>query len=134
MPTTLGEVFSLARIAESRVEDERSTIAIVKPNELTENEHVHDLEQTTRGRGDEPNRIQLVTIHHMIPYYCGSFESNLLSSWDVVDSGNGSALIFLVGYGTGSEVVTGLPDEFQEGDMVDALSRVLEQKRSEKGG
>nr|GFD32824.1 hypothetical protein [Tanacetum cinerariifolium] len=48
---------------------------------------------------------------------------------DVVDSGNGSALIFLVGYGTGSEVVTGLPDEFQEGDMVDALSRVLEQKR-----
>ncbi|GJW35635.1 hypothetical protein Tco_0058555, partial [Tanacetum coccineum] len=52
---------------------------------------------------------------------------------EVVDNGNGSALIFLVGYSTGSEVVTGLPKEFQEGDMVDALSRVLEQKSSEKG-
>ncbi|GKD87314.1 hypothetical protein Tco_1358468 [Tanacetum coccineum] len=30
--------------------------------------------------------------------------------------------------GTGSEVVAGLPKEFQEGDMVDALSRVVEQK------
>ncbi|GJS97897.1 hypothetical protein Tco_0819067 [Tanacetum coccineum] len=30
--------------------------------------------------------------------------------------------------GTGSEVVSDLPDEFQEGDMVDALSRVVEQK------
>ncbi|GKF20835.1 hypothetical protein Tco_0069473, partial [Tanacetum coccineum] len=45
----------------------------------------------------------------------------------------GSALIFLVGYDTGSEVVTGLPEEFQEGDVVDALSRVLEQKSSERG-
>ncbi|GJX13384.1 F-box/LRR-repeat protein-like protein [Tanacetum coccineum] len=32
-----------------------------------------------------------------------------------------------------SKVVTGLPEEFQEGDMVDALSRVLEQQSSEKG-
>ncbi|GJS41502.1 zinc finger, CCHC-type containing protein [Tanacetum coccineum] len=30
----------------------------------------------------------------------------------------------------GSEVVTGLMEEFQEGDMIDALSRVLEQKSS----
>ncbi|GKG11393.1 hypothetical protein Tco_0342793, partial [Tanacetum coccineum] len=53
---------------------------------------------------------------------------------EVVDNGNGSALNFLVGYGTGSEVVTGLPEEFQEENMVDALSRVLEQKSSEKRG
>ncbi|GJZ51529.1 hypothetical protein Tco_0606044 [Tanacetum coccineum] len=59
MPTTLGEAFSLARIADTRFEDERSTIAIAKPNELTANVHVQDLEQTTRGRGDEPNRILL---------------------------------------------------------------------------
>ncbi|GJW78176.1 hypothetical protein Tco_0139858 [Tanacetum coccineum] len=30
--------------------------------------------------------------------------------------------------GTGSEVVAGLSKKFQEGDMVDALSRVVEQK------
>ncbi|GJS38145.1 putative disease resistance RPP13-like protein 1 [Tanacetum coccineum] len=30
--------------------------------------------------------------------------------------------------GTGSEVVAGLPKDFQEGDMVDALSRVVEKK------
>nr|GEZ19652.1 hypothetical protein [Tanacetum cinerariifolium] len=51
---------------------------------------------------------------------------------EVVDNGNGSALIFLVGSDTGSKVVTGLPKEFHEGDMVDALSRVLEQTCSEK--
>ncbi|GKA58562.1 polypyrimidine tract-binding protein homolog 3 [Tanacetum coccineum] len=31
---------------------------------------------------------------------------------EVVDNGNGSALIFLVGYGTRSEVVTGLQEKF----------------------
>ncbi|GJY04343.1 polypyrimidine tract-binding protein homolog 3 [Tanacetum coccineum] len=50
----------------ARFEDERSTIAIAKPNELTAYVHVQDLEQTTRGRWDKPNRILLVTIHHMI--------------------------------------------------------------------
>nr|GEZ01565.1 hypothetical protein [Tanacetum cinerariifolium] len=34
-PTTLGEAFSLARIAEARYKDERPTIAIAKPNDLT---------------------------------------------------------------------------------------------------
>nr|GEZ20063.1 polypyrimidine tract-binding protein homolog 3 [Tanacetum cinerariifolium] len=63
-PTTLGEAFSSARIVNARFEDEWSTIAIAKLNELTA--HVQDLEQTTRGRGDEPNRILLVTIHHLI--------------------------------------------------------------------
>ncbi|GJV26291.1 hypothetical protein Tco_1378986 [Tanacetum coccineum] len=184
---TLGEALSLARIAEARFEDERSTIVIAKTNELTANVHVQDLEQTTRGSVGYDSS-------HDIPYYCGSFKSNLLSSWcsnleelqenqeehicyyywenyfsilnteagntkspfsadtfgnsgvdesetlgpetlvkEVVDNGNGFALIFLVGYGTGSEVVIGLPKEFQEGDMVDALSRVLEQKSSKKG-
>ncbi|GJY01979.1 polypyrimidine tract-binding protein homolog 3 [Tanacetum coccineum] len=47
---------------------------------------------------------------------------------EVVNKSNGSALIFLVGYGIGSVVVTGFPEEFQEGDMADTLSRVLEQK------
>nr|GEY30847.1 polypyrimidine tract-binding protein homolog 3 [Tanacetum cinerariifolium] len=65
-PTTFGEAFSIARIAEACFEDERSTISIVNPNELTANIHDQDLEQTTRGRGDEPYRIMLVTNHYMI--------------------------------------------------------------------
>ncbi|GKG40042.1 hypothetical protein Tco_0466819, partial [Tanacetum coccineum] len=32
--------------------------------------------------------------------------------------------------GTGSEVVAGFLEEFQDGDMLDALSRVVEQKSS----
>ncbi|GJY82452.1 hypothetical protein Tco_0495828, partial [Tanacetum coccineum] len=47
---------------------------------------------------------------------------------EVVDNGNGFTHTFLVGYGSPSEVVCGLPKEFQEGDMVDDLSRVMEQK------
>ncbi|GJZ75646.1 polypyrimidine tract-binding protein homolog 3 [Tanacetum coccineum] len=207
-PITLGEAFSFARIVEARFEDERSTIAIVKPNKLTAHVHVQYLEQTTRGREDEPNRILLVTIHHMIYpitvevlnqifsphgyvekvvifqmsahflnlkelqenqevhicYYwencfsilnvkeAGNTKSPLSANTfgnsgvdesetsgletpvkEVVDNANGYALIFLVGYDTGSEVVTGLPEEFQEGDMIDALSRVLEHKSLEKG-
>ncbi|GJT74056.1 hypothetical protein Tco_1033342 [Tanacetum coccineum] len=148
-PITLGEAFSFARIVEARFEDERSTIAIAKPNKLTAHVHIQDLEQTTRGKGDEPNRILLVTIHHMIYPITVEFLNQIFSphggvdesetsgpetpAKEVVDNANGSALIFLVGYDTGSEVVTGLSEEFQEGDMVDALSRVLEQKSLEKG-
>ncbi|GKD19106.1 polypyrimidine tract-binding protein homolog 3 [Tanacetum coccineum] len=65
-PITLGEAFSLARIVEAHYEDERPTITITKPNDLTARVQVQDLKQTTQGRGDEPNRILLVTIHHML--------------------------------------------------------------------
>ncbi|GJV78642.1 polypyrimidine tract-binding protein homolog 3 [Tanacetum coccineum] len=128
-PTTLGEAFSFARIAEACFEDERSTIAIAKPKELTTHVHVQYLEQTTQGRGDKPNHILLVTIHHMIypitmevlnqifSPHGGVDESETLGpetfAKEVVYKGNGFALIFLVGYDTGSEVVTGLPEEFQ---------------------
>ncbi|GJW19194.1 hypothetical protein Tco_0026630 [Tanacetum coccineum] len=169
MPKTIGEAFSLAHIVDARFEEERSTIAIAKPNEFTARVHIQDLEQTTQGRGDEPNRILLVTIHHKIyPItieFCikyslllgmsrksSSFRNQLKNCFsvlnaeeddntkpplsadtfgnnggdesetsgpetlekEVVDNGNGSTLIFLVGYGTGSKVVTGLPEEFQE--------------------
>nr|GEU94083.1 retrovirus-related Pol polyprotein from transposon TNT 1-94 [Tanacetum cinerariifolium] len=188
MPTTLGEDFSLACIAKAPFEDERSTIAITKPNKLTARVHVQDLEQTTQRRGDEPNRILLVAIHHMIypitvevlhqvfsplgvarepkkhicyyywencflilnaeeadnikpPLFSDTFGNNggdesktsgpETPAREVVDNDNGSALFFMVGYDTGSELVTGIPEEFQEGDMVDTLSRVLEQKSLE---
>nr|GEW09675.1 RNA-directed DNA polymerase [Tanacetum cinerariifolium] len=58
--------FSLACITEARYEDERPTIAIVKPNNITARVQVQDLEQTTQGRGDQPNHILLVMIHHML--------------------------------------------------------------------
>ncbi|GJZ27336.1 hypothetical protein Tco_0571589 [Tanacetum coccineum] len=43
-PTTLGEAFSLARIAKARFKDERPTIAIAKPNDLTVRVQVQDSE------------------------------------------------------------------------------------------
>ncbi|GJV22966.1 hypothetical protein Tco_1375661 [Tanacetum coccineum] len=112
------EAFSLARIAEARFEDEQSTIAIAKPNKLTAkaDNTKPPLSTDTFGNngGDESETSGSET-----------------PAKEVVDNGNGSALIFLDGYGTGCEVVIGLPEEFQEGDMVDALSRVLEQKSLE---
>ncbi|GKA87221.1 polypyrimidine tract-binding protein homolog 3 [Tanacetum coccineum] len=215
-PTNLGQAFPLARIVEARFEDERPIIAIAKPNELTSNVHVQDLEQTTQGRGDEPNRIQLVTIHHMTypiivevlnqifsPHgyvekviifqkiahvqaliqfqsrqnaivarnslqgcniYKGCCQLDIQFSnleelqenqeehifyyyWEhcflilnAEEAGNTKSPLSAdtIGnsgvdeYGIGSEVLTGLLEEFQ-GDMVDALSRVLEQKSSERG-
>ncbi|GJY09520.1 hypothetical protein Tco_0377705 [Tanacetum coccineum] len=64
-PTTLGEAFSLARIAEARFEDERPTIAIAKPNDLTVRVQVRDPEQTNQGRGDEPNHIQFSNLEEL---------------------------------------------------------------------
>nr|GEU89472.1 hypothetical protein [Tanacetum cinerariifolium] len=78
IPTTLGETFSLARITEARFEDERSTIAIIKPNELTVRSETSSAETPVK---------------------------------EVVNNGNGSALIFLVGYGTESEE---LDNEFKD--------------------
>ncbi|GKC53999.1 polypyrimidine tract-binding protein homolog 3 [Tanacetum coccineum] len=194
---TFGEkAFFLRTSSAGRFEDERSPIAIAKPNELTARVHVQDLEQTTQGRGNEPNRILLVTIHYMIypitvevlhqvfsplgyvekviifqksdipfsnleelqenqeEHICYYYWEDCLSFLNAEEADNTKpplyadtfgnnggdesetsgpetpALIFLVGYGTGSEVVTSLPEEFQEGDMVNALSRVLEQKSS----
>ncbi|GKD70863.1 zinc finger, CCHC-type containing protein, partial [Tanacetum coccineum] len=51
----LSKLLQMGTVAEYKSEDERFTIAIGKPNKLTAHVHVQDLEQTTRGRGDEPN-------------------------------------------------------------------------------
>ncbi|GJT09718.1 polypyrimidine tract-binding protein homolog 3 [Tanacetum coccineum] len=55
--------------------EERPTIAIAKPNDLAARVQVQDLEQTTQGRGDEPNRILLVTIHHMLYHITVTYSS-----------------------------------------------------------
>ncbi|GJR84847.1 hypothetical protein Tco_0155632 [Tanacetum coccineum] len=68
------------RIAEARYEEERPTITIAKPNDLTTNVQVQDLEQTTQGRGDEP--AVGYNSSHVIPYYHGGSASSLLSSWE----------------------------------------------------
>ncbi|GKC52198.1 hypothetical protein Tco_1074943 [Tanacetum coccineum] len=145
MPTTIGEAFSLARIVDAHFEDERSTIAIAKPNKFT-----------TRGcniyEGCCQLDIQFLNLkelqenqeeHNCYYYYwknCflilnaeeydntkpplsadtfgnnggdGSETSGLETlAKEVVDNGNGSALIFMVEYDTESEVVTGLLEEF----------------------
>ncbi|GKC70203.1 hypothetical protein Tco_1116086 [Tanacetum coccineum] len=54
-PTTLGEAFSLARIAEARYEDERTTTTIAKPNDLNTGMQVQHLEKTTF---DEANKVE----------------------------------------------------------------------------
>nr|GFB33800.1 reverse transcriptase [Tanacetum cinerariifolium] len=56
-PTTLGEAFSLARITETRFEDERSASAIAKPNDLNTRAHVQNLEETTRHK---PNKVEAI--------------------------------------------------------------------------
>ncbi|GKA04359.1 hypothetical protein Tco_0677140 [Tanacetum coccineum] len=67
-PTTLGEAFSLARIVEARYEDERPTITIAKPNDLTARAQVIILSNDCKTR-DEPNRICWYDIHHdALPY------------------------------------------------------------------
>nr|GEV10282.1 hypothetical protein [Tanacetum cinerariifolium] len=169
IPTTLREAFSLARITEARFEDERSTIAIIKPNELTIRVHVQDLEQTAQGRGDEPNHILLVMIHHMIYpitvevlhqvfsplgyvkkviifHKSAGFQAliqfqsrkNAIAARNSLqEADNTKPPLFTDTFGNNGgdsqklQVVTCLPEEFQEGDMADALSRVLEQKSLE---
>ncbi|GJW10216.1 protein kinase, ATP binding site-containing protein [Tanacetum coccineum] len=163
---TLGEALSLACIAEARFEDERSTIAIAKTNELTANVHVQDLQQTTRGRGDESNRIMLVTIHHMIYPITVEVLNQIFSPHGYVEkvvifqkSAHVQALIHFQSCQNAivmqenqeehicyyywencfsilntEEAGGDRPfEEFQEGDMVDALSSVLEQKSLKKG-
>nr|GFA39510.1 polypyrimidine tract-binding protein homolog 3 isoform X2 [Tanacetum cinerariifolium] len=123
------EAFSSARIANARFEDERSTIAIAKPNELTA--HVQDLKQTTRGRGDKPNRILLVTIHHLIYPITVEVLNQIFTPHGYVEKviifQKSSHVQALIQFQSRQNAI-----EFREGDMVDALSRVLEQKSSEK--
>ncbi|GJV72783.1 hypothetical protein Tco_1492778 [Tanacetum coccineum] len=154
-PTTLGEAFSLAYF-----EDERSTTAIPKANDLNTWIHVQDLEETIRHK---PNKVEVFKISRVAtfeehehqenqdnpndnskekydakpPIFADTFGSNSgddsqISSpktptKEVVDNNSGGEHNFAQpNAGTRSEVVCGLPKEFQEEDMVDALSRFVE--------
>ncbi|GKA76738.1 hypothetical protein Tco_0783199 [Tanacetum coccineum] len=150
-PTTLGEAFFKARITEARFEDEQSTTAIAKPNDLNtgvqHQENQDNLNEISKEKDDAKPPISADTFGSN-----GGNDSETSGpkthAKEVVDNGNGSALTFLVGYegpralqlwkkigiedvlglmdsggahnfaqpnaGTGSEVVAGLPEEFQE--------------------
>ncbi|GJZ69169.1 hypothetical protein Tco_0632719 [Tanacetum coccineum] len=161
MPTTLGEAFSLARIVEARFEDERDRNTEYALSKLLQMGTVAEYESkfvilANRVTGISANLLKSLYIsRHKPDIHLNLFRlrpttlgeafalariiearfederSAIKYSILLVDNGNGSALIFYDGYGTGCEVVIGLLEEFQEGDMVDALSRVLEQKSLE---
>ncbi|GJY26102.1 hypothetical protein Tco_0400828 [Tanacetum coccineum] len=147
-PSTLGESFFKARITEVHFEDERTTIDIAKTNDLNTRVHVQDLEETIHHN---PNKVEVVKTSMVAtfeeheqqenqdnlneiskekddgkpPIFTDIFGIN--GGNDSRTSGSETPAKEVVDNGIESEVVVGLPKEFQEGDVVDALSRV-EQK------
>ncbi|GJY97965.1 RNA-directed DNA polymerase, eukaryota [Tanacetum coccineum] len=65
-PTTLGEAFFKARITEAHFEDERSTIAIAKTNDLNTGVQVQDLELETKvlldGKQDDTKVVKVMGV------------------------------------------------------------------------
>ncbi|GJU68878.1 hypothetical protein Tco_1255137 [Tanacetum coccineum] len=116
-PATLAKAFSLACIIEAHFKDERSTTAIAKPNNLNTGVQVQNLEEMIRHKSNK-SAISPTMGKNGIGDVLG-----------LIDSG-GAHNFAQPNAVTRSEVVSGLPKEFQEGDMVDALSRVVEQKSS----
>ncbi|GJV69230.1 hypothetical protein Tco_1484739 [Tanacetum coccineum] len=124
-PSTLGEAFFKAHITEIRFEDARSTTAIAKTNNLNTGVRVQDLEEIICHK---PNKVEDVkTNDAKPPISADTFGSN--GGNHLETSGPETPMKEVVENGIGSKVVAGLPEEFQERDMVDALSRV-EQKSS----
>nr|GEZ07749.1 hypothetical protein [Tanacetum cinerariifolium] len=61
-PTTLGEAFSLACIAEARYEDERATTTIAKPNDHNIVVPVQDIEETTLHKSNKMEKTDLTNM------------------------------------------------------------------------
>ncbi|GJV13916.1 hypothetical protein Tco_1359239 [Tanacetum coccineum] len=145
-PSTLGEAFFKARIIEARFEDEWSTTAIAKTNDLNTGVQVQDLEETIRHKPNKVEAFQTSMVDTFEEHEQQENQDNLNEKDDAKppistdtfgsDGSNDSRTLGsetpakeVVDNGIESEVVVGLPEEFQEGDMVDAMSRV-EQKSS----
>ncbi|GJU66329.1 hypothetical protein Tco_1252588 [Tanacetum coccineum] len=163
-PTSLEEAFSLARITEARFEDERSTTAIAKTNDLNTEQPIQDLEEMIRHKPkkvkafktsmvatseeleqqeyqddlneiseeleqqeyqDDLNEISEEKDDAQLPISADTFGTN--GGNDSETTGPEAPVKEVVDNGIESEEVVGLLGMFQEGDMVDALSRV-EQK------
>ncbi|GKE23234.1 hypothetical protein Tco_1434746 [Tanacetum coccineum] len=127
-PTTLGEAFSLACIAEARFDDERSITDITKTNNINAGVHVQDLEETIRHKPNKVEAFRTKKDDAKPPVFINTVGNN--SDNDSRISGSETPAKEVVDNGIESEVVVGLPEEFQEGDTVDALSMV-EQKSLE---
>ncbi|GKE35779.1 hypothetical protein Tco_1455101 [Tanacetum coccineum] len=147
-PTTLGEAFSLASIVEARFEDERSITDIAKTNDLNAGVQVQDLEETIRHKLNKIEAFQTSMIATFEEHEQQENQDNLNEfseekndakppifidtvgnngGNDSRTSGSETPAKEVVDIGIESEVVVSLPKEFQEGDMVDALS-IVEQK------
>ncbi|GKD87092.1 hypothetical protein Tco_1358246 [Tanacetum coccineum] len=147
-PSTLGEAFFKARITEVHFEDERSTIDIAKTNNLNTKVQVQDLEETIHHN---PNKVEVVKTSMVATFKEHEQQENQDNLNEISkEKDDGKPPIFtdifgsnggnysrtsgsetpakeVVDNGIGSEVVVGLSKEFQEGDVVDALS-IVEQK------
>ncbi|GJS48090.1 hypothetical protein Tco_0598211 [Tanacetum coccineum] len=114
-PSTLGEAFFKARITEACFEDERSITDISKTNDLKTGVQQQE-------NKDNLNEISKEKDSAKPPISTNTFSSN--GGNDSRTSGFETPTEELVDNGIEREVVVGLLEEFQEGDMVDALSRV----------
>ncbi|GJR22843.1 hypothetical protein Tco_0971370 [Tanacetum coccineum] len=147
-PTTLKEAFSLARIAETRFEDEWSITDIAKTNDLNARLQVQDLEETIRHKPNKVEAFQTSMVATFEEHEQQENQDNLNefseekddvkppifidtvgnnSNNDSRTSGSETPAKEVVDNGIESEAVVGLPKEFQEEDMVDALS-IVERK------
>nr|GEU54956.1 class II heat shock protein [Tanacetum cinerariifolium] len=146
-PTSLEGAYSLACITDARFEDERPT-TIAKINDLNTDLPGQDLEEMIHHK---PNKVEVVKTSMVAtseeleqqeyqddlneifeekddakpPIFVDTFGSN--GGNDSKTTSPEAPVKEVVKNGIKSEVVVGLPGKLQEGDMVDALSRV-EQK------
>ncbi|GKE14473.1 hypothetical protein Tco_1422050 [Tanacetum coccineum] len=114
-PTSLEEAFSLARITKARFEDERSTTSIAKTNDLNTELPVQDIEETIRHK---PNKVEavktsMVSISEELEQHEYQDDLNEISE----EKDDAKPTIF-------ADTFSSNGGKFQEGDMVDALSRV----------
>ncbi|GJT89777.1 hypothetical protein Tco_1078622 [Tanacetum coccineum] len=110
-------------------EDEWSTTDIAKTNDLNAGVQVQDLEETIRHKPDKVEAFQTKKDDAKPPISTDTFGSN--GGNDSRTSSSETPAKEVVDNGIESEVVVGLPEEFQKGDMVDALSRVEQKKGKE---
>ncbi|GJX30237.1 hypothetical protein Tco_0238316 [Tanacetum coccineum] len=114
-PTTLREAFSLAFIAEAHFEDKQSITDIAKRNFLNaehmQQENQDNLNEFSEEKDDAKPPVFIDTVSNI-----GDNDSRI--------SGSKTPTEEVVDNDIESEVVVGLPEEFQEGDMVDALPMV----------
>nr|GEZ32782.1 hypothetical protein [Tanacetum cinerariifolium] len=142
-PTTLGEAFSLAQIAEARFEYERSITDIAKTSNLNAGVQVQDLEETIRHKLNKVEAFQTSMVATFEEHEQQENQDNMNEFYEEKDGSKPRIFIDTVGKngdndsrtsgsktptkevvenGIESEVVVGLPDEFQEGHMAGSIT------------